>query len=207
MDVRMRHPFTALVSGPTGCGKSYFVRELLRHRASHIDVTFHDVIWCYGEWQPLYDKVRKEMGVKFHEGVLHNVPKDGKPRLVVIDDLMREADAHVVDMFTKGSHHRNLSVIFITQNLFYQNRGQRDISLNAHYIIVFKNPRDAAQITYLARQIVPENPKFIQEAYRDATSTPHGYLLIDLKQSTDDTVRYRTLIFDKQPVIYVPKKV
>ena len=206
MDARWQHPFTALVAGPTGCGKSHFVYELLRNLPTQVNVAFHDVIWCYGEWQPLYDEV-KSLGVKFHEGVLHNVPKDGKPRLIIIDDLMREADGHVVDMFTKGSHHRNLSVIFITQNLFHQNKGQRDISLNAHYIIVFKNPRDGAQITYLARQICPENPKFIQEAYKDATSIPHGYLLLDLKQNTSDTIRFRTQIFDKHPVIYVPKKV
>ena len=207
MDVRWRHPFTALVCGPTSCGKSYFVRELLRHRSTHIDTKFDEVIWCYGEWQPLYKEVKDELGITFHEGIMDNVPTDGKPRFVIIDDLMREADGRVVDMFTKGSHHRNMSVMFITQNLFHQGRGQRDMSLNAHYIIVFKNPRDAAQITYLARQISPDNPKFIQEAYKDATSAAHGYLLLDLKQSTNDTIRFRTNIFETHPVIYVPKKV
>jgi hypothetical protein len=77
--------------------------------------------------------------------------------------------------------------------------------LNAHYMIIFKNPRDAAQITYLARQISPENPKFLVEAYRDATSIPHGYLLIDLKQNTPDVLRYRTDIFERNVTIYVPK--
>lgn len=204
MDARFKHPFTALVSGPTCCGKSYFVRDLLHHRKTHIDTKFLEIIWCYGEWQPLYDTFK---GITFHEGILDQLPSDGKPRLIIIDDLMREADGRVLDLFTKGSHHRNLSVIFITQNLFHKGKAQRDISLNSHYIVIFKNPRDAAQITYLARQISPENPKFIQEAYRDATSCAHGYLLLDLKQDTDDSIRVRTCIFDKQPIIYIPKDI
>ena len=207
MDARWQNPLTALVAGPTGCGKSHSVRQLLRHLHSQDDIAFYEIIWCYGEWQPLYKEVKKELDINFHKGILDEIPMDGKPRLVIIDDLMRESDARVVDMFTKGSHHRNMSVIFITQNLFHQGRGQRDISLNAHYIVVFKNPRDAAQISYLARQICPENPKFIQEAYKDATSVPHGYLLLDLKQNTNDAIRFRTQIFDENPVIYVPKKV
>jgi hypothetical protein len=124
---------------------------------------------------------------------------------VIVDDLMREADSRVVDLFTKGFHHRNISVLFITQNLFHQKAGARDISLNAHYMIIFKNPRDAAQTTYLARQISPENPKFLVEAYRDATSNLHGYLLIDLKQNTPYVLRYRTDIFERNVTIYVPK--
>jgi len=114
----------------------------------------------------------------------------------------------IVDLFTKGSHHKNLSVILISQNLFHQGRGQRDISLNANYIVVFKNPRDRAQIRHLARQVYPDDPKFLEEAYYDATSRPHGYLLLDLKQSTPDKYRFRTCIFpdDTMHYVYVPRR-
>lgn len=120
---------------------------------------------------------------------------------------MRETTSGIVDIFTKGSHHRKVSVFYITQNLFHQGRGQRDISLNANYIIYFKNPRDRAQISHLARQIFPENTKFIREAYSDATTRPHGYLLFDLKQDTSENFRFRTNVLpDEQPTfVYVPK--
>ena len=36
---------------------------------------------------------------------------------------------------------------------------------------------------------------FVQEAYQDATTKPHGYLVADLKQSTPEILRYRTKIF------------
>ncbi|KAG8238309.1 hypothetical protein J437_LFUL017844 [Ladona fulva] len=98
--------------------------------------------------------------------------------------MMKEADGRVVHLFTKGSHHRNLSVIHLTQNLFHQGKGARDISLNTHYIVYFKNPRDRSQIFHLSRQLHPENPKFVQESYNDATEKPHGYLFIDLKHKS-----------------------
>ena len=132
------------------------------------------------------------------------------PKLVIIDDLMRESSSSdaIVDLFTKGSHHKNLSVILISQNLFHQGRGQRDISLNANYIVIFKNPRDRAQIRHLARQVYPDDPKFLEEAYYDSTSRPHGYLLLDLKQSTPDEYRFRTCIFpvDTRHYVYVPRR-
>ena len=43
-----------------------------------------------------------------------------KRNLVVIDELMQELsnDPRITSLFTKGCHHRNLSVIFILQNIF-----------------------------------------------------------------------------------------
>ena len=66
----------------------------------------------------------------------------------MLDDQMIDAskDKSIVNLFTRGSHHRNLSVIYIVQNLFYQEKDSRSISLNSHYLILFKNPRDKLQI-------------------------------------------------------------
>lgn len=168
---------------------------------------FHKVIWFYDEWQPLYKSL--DQSVHFQQGLPNLEQFDGiNSNLIIIDDLMREANSEVVDIFTKGCHHRNLSVFFLTQNIFHQGKGQRDISLNAHYIICFKNPRDGAQIRHLARQISPSNSNFLREAYEDSTSKPHGYLLFDLKQATPDNLRYRTSIFQEDGAcyVYIPKK-
>lgn len=105
-----------------------------------------------------------------------------------------------MDIFIKG--HRNLSVFYLTQNLFHQGKGQRDISLNSSYIIYFKNPRDKTQIRYLARQVSPDNPKFIEDAYRDATIEAHGYLMVDLKQS----IKTNVFPFNGYYTVYVPTK-
>ena len=71
--------------------------------------------------------------------------------LIVLDDLMDSAYSRKVSgLFTKGSHHRNISLVLITQNLFHQNLSSRDIYLNSKYIGLFKNPRDETQIVHLA---------------------------------------------------------
>lgn len=199
------HPFTAIVAGPSGCGKSNFVKNFLKHSDTICNQLFSKIMWCYDEMQPLYDLPN----VYYHQGLPDLSMFDGKkPQLIIIDDLMRESDGRIVDIFTKGSHHRNLSVFYITQNLFHQGKGQRDISLNSSYIIYFKNPRDKTQIRYLARQVSPDNSKFLEDAYRDATILPHGYLLIDLKQNTNDACRFKTNIFpyNKHCTVYVPRK-
>ena len=45
------------------------------------------------------------------------------------------------------------SMILILQNLFHQGKYNRDISLNSHYFILFKNPKDVGQIKVLGRPL------------------------------------------------------
>lgn len=198
------HPFTAIVAGPSGCGKSNFVTQFIKNNQV-CNQNFSEIIWCYDQMQPLYNL----SDVSYYHGIPDLSMFNGSvARLIIIDDLMRESDGRVVDLFTKGSHHMNLSIFYITQNLFYQGKGQRDISLNSSYIIYFKNPRDKTQIRYLARQVSPDNPKFVEDAYKDATQNAYGYLMIDLKQDTDDAFRFKTNIFpvNRYCNVYLPKK-
>ena len=80
-----------------------------------------------------------------------------KRNLIVFDDQMIDVskDKRIVNLFTRGSHHRNLSVIYIVQNLFHQGKGGRSIGINSHYLVLFKNPRDKLQILTLAKQMYP----------------------------------------------------
>ena len=104
----------------------------------------------------------------------------------------------------KGSHHRNISVILITQNLFHEGRNCRDIYLNAKYLVLFKNVRDKRQFSHLANQVLPEDSTGLFKAYLDATKRTHGYLLLDLTQDSEDRHRFRTNVFPHEnPIIYV----
>ena len=80
----------------------------------------------------------------------------------------------------------------------------RTISLNTHYMVMFKNPRDATQIRTLACQMYPEKPRFLTDAYRDATSMPYGYLLVNLRPDACDALRLQTDVFEEHPTAYVP---
>lgn len=196
MDPRFKHPFTGIVAGPTGCGKSTLVRSLIKYKSDMIDPVPEHIVWFYGEWQTMYETIPD---VEFVEGLPNLNTLDGKKRtLVIIDDLMNETDKTVTNLFTKGSHHRNLSVLHLVQNVFNQNKHTRTISLNAHYLIIFKNPRDASQITHLGKQMYPGHVQFLQEVFVDATLKAYGYLLIDLKQDTPEHFRLRTNIMPNQ---------
>lgn len=210
MIIQWKHPWTSMICGPTGCGKSFFVQKLLKFVDQMSDTPFARIILYYSEWQNNYNNYGKN--IEFHEGLpqKEDFATDQRPKLIIIDDLMRESSgSNIIDIFTKGSHHKNISVIFITQNIFHQGHGQRDISLNSNYIVIFENPRDKAQIQHLSRQVYPENSKFLQESYIDATTPAHGYLLLDLKQSTPEEFRVRTNIFpdDNLNFVYVPKSI
>jgi len=116
----------------------------------------------------------------------------------------KRGDNDVTKFFTQGSHHRNLTVVYIVQNLFNQDRSMRTISLNTHYMVLFKNPRDATQIRTLSLQMYPDNPRMLVNAYRDATSQPYGYLLLNLRPDACDALRILTDVFAREPTVYVP---
>jgi hypothetical protein len=193
-----------------GSGKSTFVFRLLKFRNEMIDTILHEIIYCLPKGQKISmpDYIKNDRKIKFFEGIPdYESFNDKMPRLIILDDLMAESGQSVVNMFTKGSHHYNLSVMLLTQNLFLSSPGFRTISLNAHYIVVGKNPRDRNQINHLAMQLAPGNVKFIQEAYADATNTPYGYLFIDVTQKCNEELRIRSSIFpddSPQNIIYIP---
>jgi hypothetical protein len=78
--------------------------------------------------------------VQIRECLLENFENaQGLPCLFILDVLLNDVFSRAVcDLFTKGSHHRNVSVILINQNIFHQALHCRDISLNAKYLFALK---------------------------------------------------------------------
>jgi hypothetical protein len=206
------HPFTMLIAGPTKCGKSVFTSKLLRN-LHYIQPVPERIMWAYGEEnQHQFEIIQKQcpnMNIEFCSGVPETDQLQPDERnLLIIDDLMEDAgkSSKVANLFTRGSHHRNLSVVLIVQNMFHQGRKMRDISLNSSYIILFKNPRDMQQIISLGRQIYPRQNKYLSEAFALATKRPHGYLVVNLTQAAADHGRLLTGIFPPEyPIAYIPK--
>jgi len=208
----LQHPFTCVIVGPTGCGKSQLAVDIIKNIKKTIYPCPTKIVWCYSEPQPSLQRhlehcISSVDGVQiaFHKGMpdwnkMFPVQESTHPSLVVIDDFMTEvgdkktAAEDIVNLFAKGSHHRNLSVLFLCQNMFYRGgrNYMRDISLNTHYMFVFKNLRDRTQITYLARQMAPNDWQRVHQHFEDATRLPHQYYLFDLKPQTDEPVRQRT---------------
>ena len=162
-EVTFQHPFSMVVSGPSGSGKTEWTRKLLL--SNMIRPAVERIIWCFGQWQPLYDELQRRIPwIEFVHGIPDYLSSSedinaGKKNLMVFDDLMTEAkcDQRIGDLFTKGSHHRNISIIYLTQNLFPQGKACRDIALNTQYLVLFNNPIDRQQVATLSRRIYPSS--------------------------------------------------
>lgn len=204
--MKLQHPFTCIVSGPSGCGKSSLVKAIINE--DMIDPRSETILWLYAEDQPLHRTLKN---VEFEHGIPDDLEARFQKRhrnLLVLDDLMTQlhSDERLTRLFSVGSHHKNLSIIFITHNLFHHGREMRTLSLNSHYLVLFKNPRDQLQISTLARQMYPGKSKFLVEAFEDATQKAHGYLMIDLKPATPEQLRIRTQIRPSEvQLVYINK--
>jgi len=77
--------------------------------------------------------------------------------------------------------------------------------MNAKYTVVLKNVRDREQFLHLARQVQPHDSNGLLQAYLHATEATRGYLLLELSQDTDESLRFRTCIFPNEapPMIFV----
>jgi len=122
MTLPLLHPFTVLVAGPTGCGKTNFVFKLIDDVDVMVQPSPSRIVYCYGEYQKLFANYPQ---VEFRRGLPDFENFDGsEPVLLVIDDLMNETDESIANLFTKGSHHRNVSVLFLVQNLLKTNTSE-----------------------------------------------------------------------------------
>lgn len=190
--------FTLCIAGPTKSGKSWFCVRLLNNAKQMFDKTFAKIVWCLGDANAQPNHLTNPV-VEFRIGL----PEDGFSNdsgdchLYILDDSMFESqNRNVANLFTRGCHHQNISVIYITQNLFHQSRYARDISLNFSHICLMNNPRDRSQIMHLARQLYPESPRELVRVYKECTQLPFSYLFIDLTQNTPNQFRFRCNIFN-----------
>lgn len=211
---RLLPPFSCLLVGPSGCGKTYFVKSVLEHCEHVLDSTPENIVWIYSSFQPMYQELMKmNKNIKFVKGLPDSFEDDSlfppeQTHLVILDDVIFQASNHpeVVKIFTQYRHHKNMSVMMLTQNLFQQGKYSRTISLNSNYMILFKNPRDKLQMNILAQQMFPRKKAFFMESYEDSVAEPHGYLLVDLTPSCPEPYRLRSGVLDGQlPVVYLPK--
>ena len=201
-----------MISGSTGCGKSFLVSQILSRLNDAFANPPKRVLYCYSRDQDLYREMEKScpVPITFNEGLPDSFENVPRRTLCIIDDLQSsgsEMGRKIVDVFIKHSHHSDMDVLYLVQNLFANTSHHRTCNLNSHYLVVFKNPRDKQQITCLARQIFPGNHPFLMECYKRATAKPHGYLFLDLKQGTDDDLRVRDSIFAEEASFFVDEGV
>ena len=51
------HPFTCMIAGTTGSGKTLWVKSLIQQAQSAIHLPPERIVWCYSQWQPAYSEL------------------------------------------------------------------------------------------------------------------------------------------------------
>lgn len=205
-DYTLKAPFTMIVSGPSQSGKSTLIAKLIERRYELIDTPIHDVTYLYTEVQPAFFGRLKEKvpEIKFHKGLPEEFGNDdNNHKLIICDDLMSEMSQSkdALNLFVRGSHHRNISVIFLIQNFFYKNL--RTLTTNAKYIILMKNVRDSGFASVLGRQMNANKKNLAMEAaWKDVCKSKYGYLVVDLDANQNDDYRFRSSLFPEEIIVY-----
>ena len=199
-----------LIAGPTGSGKSRWTETFLNQLDYLYTLPPQKILYCYGIFQSLFEDMERQIPhFTLHQGVpsMSEIDEfaDGVHNLIVLDDLAHNVlDSKTMELlFTQGCHHKKLSVIFITQNIYGQGKSARTIALNCWYMILFKNIRGTSQIKTLGQQLFPGKSHYLVKSFEDATKIPFGYLMIDLSPRGHDEYRLRTRVFrDEDIVVY-----
>jgi A32 protein len=213
-DYTLKAPFGLVISGMPQSGKSTLTEKLLTRRNEIITTLdgkpIEKITYCYTEHQPeFFNKLKHQVPeMEFHRGLPESFA-DGsdEPSIVVLDDLMDEASKsdNTCAAFTRTSHHRNVSLIILTQNFFHKNL--RSITTSCHYLCFMKNPRDSSSIYCLGRQMNGgRKNQLIEAAYEDCMKKPYGYLFIDCSQHQNDKYRFRSSIFPENCIVYSKKQ-
>lgn len=192
-----------LLAGPTNSGKTRWVNRLLSHQM--FTEKMESIHYFYGVYDKFYTEMKNsshitapiffKKGLPSVEDIDHIA--NGKFHVIVLDDLMDEIvkSVDMLQLFTKYCHHKNISAIFISQNIFQPGKYSRTISINCHVIVLFANKRDESQITTFARQIYPHNVKKFLEVYSTMMKEKYAYIVIDCTPAHPRQIKIRGDIF------------
>ena len=212
-DFVFEHPANAIISGPSGSGKSEIAGKILASANALFPPAPTQRILFYREDQPIYEEwVRggllseKFKGVPEKEEFLKILGehRDKGGSLVFFDDfssLIQDNREDFVYYFTIASHHYKASMFLIIHSLF--SPALRLLSLNTHRFFLTKSARDVGQVRILGSQSFPGRSGYIVDSFEDATSEKYGFLLLDYSPNCDKRLRVLGNIFNSDGAITV----
>lgn len=204
MPIKFQASRNIIVHGASGVGKTEFVLEVIRQRLVHpwpenvyfmhgIEQKFHQE-WNMTENQP----------IKFIKGLNFEEMDTSKPSLLIVDDLILSGNKEVAEVFIMGSHHKQISVFYLTQNLFPNCPLFRLMSANAHYYVCFHSQRNTRQVHTLARQIYTgKNVDRVMNAYLRSSRKPRGFILLTFAPDLPEELTVITDFWEWLPSVYL----
>ena len=139
---KLQKPFRLIVGGPSGSGKSFFVKNLVEN--NHFESDFNTIHYIYPEYLdecPISD-FETETPLECTAGLpsCKDLSLIENNSLIILDDLMLEVSNcdNIARLFTVIARKKNISVILIVQNVYQQGKNFRNIRLSATGLVLFK---------------------------------------------------------------------
>ena len=193
-----------IVFGQTGSGKTHFMLEVIRKKLIHPFPK--NIYYMYKVEQGFmkdWNRIEKQK-ITFIQGLNPDGMKTSEPSLLVIDDLLLSTNKDVVEMFILGSHHKQISLFYLSQNLFPDCSLFRTMSNNAHYFVIFNNKRNATQIRRLAHQIfIGEDTHRIKNAYKRVQQQQWGFMVLTFVPEPPEELTVITDWWEPCPSVYL----
>lgn len=171
-------PFSMVLAGPSGSGKSKFLFELLDNLETCTNPKIEKVIFIYGVYQELY---KKYPNIHFTDNLEYMKVRPAENTLLILDDCMSQIkDSNLLEqLFTRGRH-ENISVILVLQSMFYKGKVLKTVRDNATYMAITNHIQDQTRLYTFASQLELKNSTYFIESYEDAMKTRFNNLFVDL---------------------------
>ena len=206
MPIKFQACRNTIIHGASGAGKTEFMLEVIRKKLVHPWPTGNIYMMFNVEqsFMKTWNDVESQP-IKFIKGLDFSQMDCTQPSLLCIDDLLLTGNnKEVAEIFVLGSHHKQISVFYLTQNLFPKCPLFRLMSSNAHYYVSFHSQRNTRQVQTLARQIYTgRNVDRIMNAYLKAAQRPRGFILLTCSPDLPEELTVITDFWQWLPSVYL----
>ena len=213
VDSKIEKPFRMIVGGGSGTGKTSFTQDLVNK--NHFSSPFDKIIYCYPDYL-LETPVEFDQIVDYRPGLgdlefFSSLPKN---TLIIYDDLMNECgnSKDIMKLFSVIARKRQLSIIFLVQNLFDRTQQFRNIRLNATHLVMFKF-HAAQDVQFRLLRDLGMQDLISKQSLTRVFTEPYSYIMLDIhpnRQSsfgcvTSNILSENFIIFHKMEYIAIPK--
>ena len=149
-------------------------------------------IFYYKIWQTIYTELAKEFKGKI---IFKQVFKPEKIVLVkncyiVFDDFLTQLTSEFLDMFLVGNHHKNLTIVFLTQELFY-NDILKTIRRNTHFFVFLGSLDKNSVFRVLTSDLDKLEMEKFKTGFKKIMKKPYRHILYDRFPTTYATLRVK----------------
>lgn len=205
-DIKLQIPSGGLIAGQATSGKSVLSYKIFKYADKIFTPKPKSKLYAYGIYNELVPKIKK-LGVLTLPGLPSDeiIDKLEKPALIVLDDLMIEANEKYLNpLYTRSIHHKNLCVFHNVQNIFDKNLVVA--RKNSQYFFLMRSPTGALDRRNFAAQNFPGQKEYFDEAFNEATKEKFSYLFANFHPKSDPALKLMTNIFPGEDhIAFIPK--